>query len=461
SVSNTTAMRVRRRSLGGASDGFCNFDSKLTDYKITSPESPYGRDIVKQLADACHRGGVLWGVYYSQPDWRHPDYLAGDEAHKRYIKYFQGQVRELLTGYGRVSMIFFDGLAGKSETWDAPTLINMCRELQPGVMINNRAGVPADCDTPEQVIGKMQTNRPWETCMTIGDQWAWKPNDRIKSSRQCIQTLVRVVTGDGNLLFNVGPMPDGRIEPRQVARLKEMGEWLKKNGQSIYDTRGGPFVAGQWGGSTYRDSTVYVHVLDGGAKPIVLPPMDKKILSHEVLTGGKATVVQTDDSITLTLDPSARNDVDTIVALTLDAPAADAKVGHLASESVAAGKKATASNVYQNEVREYGPEQAFDDDPATRWATDAGTKTAWLEVDLGEPTTIDRVMIDEAYGHRVRRFELSVDADGTWKTVVQGRQLGEQFTAQFAPVATQKVRLNILDAADGPTITELHLLAPK
>lgn len=303
-------------------DGFCNFDSKLTDYKITSPESPYGRDIVRQLADACHDGGILWGVYYSQPDWRHPDYFNGPEAHQRYIGYLHGQVRELLTNYGKVSMVFFDGLSGKAEDWDAPTLINLCRELQPGVMINNRAGLPADFDTPEQRIGKMQTDRPWETCMTICDQWAWKPNDRMKSFRQCIQTLVRVVGGDGNLLFNVGPMPDGRIEPRQVDRLREMGDWLEKYCRSIYHTRGGPFPPGPWGAATQRDKTIYLHVLDGGKNPLVLPGIDRKIVAHRVLTGGEATVEQTDDSVTVTLADNARNDVDAIVALTLDGPAA-------------------------------------------------------------------------------------------------------------------------------------------
>jgi len=306
-------------------DGFCNFDSKLTDYKITSPECPYGRDIVRQLADACHAGNLLWGVYYSQPDWHPPDYFNGPQRPQKYIEYLHGQMRELLTGYGKVSMIFFDGLSGKAKDWDAPRLINMCRELQPGVMINNRAGVPADFDTPEQRIGKMQTDRPWETCMTICNQWAWKPDDEMKSFKQCIQTLVRVVGGDGNLLFNVGPMPDGRIEPRQVERLREMGDWLKKYGETIYDTRGGPFETADWGAATYRGNTIYLHVLDGGKRPVVLPPIARKIVAHKVLTGGAATVEQNDQAIIVTLADDARNDVDAIVELTLDGPAIEAK----------------------------------------------------------------------------------------------------------------------------------------
>ena len=190
-------------------DGFCNFDSKLTDYRITSPECPYGKDIVRQLADACHRGGIDWGVYYSQPDWHHPDYRSGEEGHKKYIEYVHGQVRELLTNYGKVGMWFFDGLRSKAEDWDAPRLVRMMRQLRPDIVINNRAGLPCDYDTPEQRIGFSQFNRPWETCATVGRQWAYKPDDELRSIEECLRGLVCCAIGDGNLLFNVGPRPDG------------------------------------------------------------------------------------------------------------------------------------------------------------------------------------------------------------------------------------------------------------
>jgi len=298
-------------------DGFCNFDTKLTDYKITSPQSPYQKDIVKQLADACHAGGIQWGIYYSPPDWHHPDYRT--ENHPKYIEYLHGQLRELLSGYGEVSMIFFDGLGGKPADWDAHKLVKMCRQLQPGVIINNRLGLPCDNDTPEQRIGKMQTNRPWETCMTICRQWAWKPNDQMKSLKQCIQTLVRVVGGDGNLLLNVGPMPDGRIEPRQVERLREMGQWLKKYGESIYDTRGGPFPTAPWGVATYREDTIYIHILDPALEKLVLPPIPKKITAGSVLGGGTVAVKQGDESIEIAVPQADRQDIDTIVVLKLAA----------------------------------------------------------------------------------------------------------------------------------------------
>ncbi|MBN2024161.1 MAG: alpha-L-fucosidase [Pirellulales bacterium] len=442
-------------------DGFVNFDSKLTDYKITSPQSPYGRDLVKQLADACHDGGLIWGIYYSQPDWHHPDYRT--ERHAEYIKYLHGQMRELLTHYGDVRMIFFDGLGGTAEDWDAPALIPLCRKLQPRILINNRCGVPADFDTPEQRIGRMQTDRPWETCMTLGDQWAWKPNDRIKSLKQCLDTLVRVVGGDGNLLFNVGPMPDGRIEPRQVERLKEMGQWLAQYGQTIHDTRGGPFPPEPWGAATSRGNRIFLHVLDPEMDQVVLPPIDKKIVSHKVLTGGTVLLKQNDKRIVLAIPKANRDAIDTIVELTLDGPAADVKLGSLHGASVAQGKPATASNVFGNQIDEFGPQCAVDGDPQTRWATDAGTRAAWLEVDLGEPTTVAAVQIAEAYAGRVQQCELQGrnDKDGPWQTFWRGKKIAQQGAVTFEPATARYIRLNIPKASEGPTIWEFRVFGPS
>ncbi len=298
-------------------DGFSMFDSKLTDYKITN--SPFKRDVVKELADACHKAELKLGYYYSPPDWYHPDYRT--ENHPRYIKFLHGQLREICSNYGKIDIIWFDGLGGKAEDWDSENLFRMIRRLQPHVIINNRAGLPADHDTPEQKIGRFQNDRPWETCMTICRQWAWKPNDQMKSLKQCIDTLVRVVGGDGNLLFNVGPMPDGLIELRQVTRLKEMGNWLDENGRSIYATRGGPFKPGDWGASTYKGNTIYIHVLNWDEDTLTLPPIPKKIITSSVMTGGAATVRQTALAVEISVPEAYRKELDTIIVLQLNGPA--------------------------------------------------------------------------------------------------------------------------------------------
>jgi alpha-L-fucosidase len=319
-------------------DGFVEFDSKLTDYKITSERSPYRKDITKMLSDACHRAGLDWGVYYSQPDWHHPDYRNG-ESHAKYIEYLHGQVRELLTNYGPTKMWFFDGLGGKAADWDAPRLLRMMRQIEPNLIINNRAGMPADLDTPEQRIGLFQNNRPWETCATVGAQWAYKPDDKLRSIEECLRGLVCCAIGDGNFLFNVGPRPDGLIEPSHAARLREMGGFLKQFGESIYGTLGGPFVAPDekkrpanahgfvlsegnwWGGSTHTGNTIYLHILRWPTDTITLPALPRKVVRHSLLAGGTATLKQTANGIEVSVPPAQRHAVDTIVKLELDGPA--------------------------------------------------------------------------------------------------------------------------------------------
>jgi alpha-L-fucosidase len=321
-------------------DGFCLWATRLTNYNIM--KTPFGRDVVKELATACRQRDLVFGTYHSICDWRHPDYPLGSPGGTtkkpnanmdRYQEYLESQVAELIRSYGPLGVMWFDG------EWEAPwtsergmDLYRLCRSLQPSILVNNRVGkgragmegttatgaFAGDFDTPEQRIGNYQTNRAWESCMTICEQWSWKPNDRLKSFNDCLHALVRTVGGDGNLLLNVGPMPDGRIEPRQVERLKEIGRWLKKNGKSIYGTRGGPFTPGPWGASTRRGNTVYVHVLDwGGREDLALPAVDRRIRSAALLGGGKVPVERTPDGIRLRVPPEKRDAVDTIVVLKL------------------------------------------------------------------------------------------------------------------------------------------------
>lgn len=436
-------------------DGFCEFDSKLTDYKVTN--SPFKRDVVKELADACHEAGMKLGFYYSPPDWHHADYRT--ERHAKYLEYFHGQLRELCTNYGQVDILWFDGLGGSPKDWDAQKLVAMIRELQPKIIINNRVGLAEDHDTPEQEIGKFQYGRPWESCITICNQWAWKPNDGMKSLQQCIGTLVRCAGGDGNLLFNVGPMPTGEIEPRQVTRLKEMGQWLAKYGESIYGTRGGPWRPGNWGVSTRKGDLVYVHVLNWGGKAVKLPAMPKKIVSSRLMSGGAVQVKQDDEGVTIDVAEGDRQPIDTVVELKLDGSAMDI-TPISGPASLSTGKKATASNVFQNQSQ-HAAGKAVDGDSDTRWATDAGTSAAWLEVDLRNEVAFNRVVIDEALEQRVQQFELQYKDGEAWKTILNGTTIGANWEREFEPVTARVVRLNILKATEGPTIWEFAVYPAK
>ncbi|MBI5822137.1 MAG: alpha-L-fucosidase [Verrucomicrobia bacterium] len=460
-------------------DGFCLFDTKLTDYKSTGPESAWKVDVMKEIAGACHEADMKLIVYYSQPDWHHPDFCG--EHHERYIAYLHGQIRELLTNYGRIEGLWFDGLGGSARQWDAENLFKIARSIQPHLIINNRCGLPADYDTPEQYVGRCQFSRPWESCITLGTQWSWKPDDTLKPYTDGIRMLVTCAAGDGNLALNTNPMPDGRIEPRQAESFRKIGQWLRKYGESLYATRGGPFVApdmghrqfghdrtrfvmpggGWWGGSTHNGNTIYLHILRWPADTITLPPIKPRIIRHSVLTGGESTVKQTGSGIEVSVPAAQRDACDTIVKLELDAPAQDIPVikpKSATTHSLTTGKKATASNWFRK-MDTYSPGKAVDDDPDTRWGCDYGTHSCWLEVDLGEPKTFSRALISEPYG-RVQEFELQVKAGDEWKTFHRGKTIGEECDIKFAPVTGRHVRLNLLKTTEGPSIWEFHLFAP-
>jgi alpha-L-fucosidase len=442
-------------------DGFCMFDTRQTDFNIM--HSPFHRDVVKELSAACRKQGLAFGTYYSTCDWHHPDFPltspGGSVKREKsdldaYNRYLLAQVSELITNYGPLITLWCD-VPQMFEGRGANT-IKLARRLQPDIVINDRTGDGGDFSTPEQHVGNYQHDRPWETCMTICQQWAWKPNDTMKSLKECLEILVSCAGGDGNLLLNVGPMPDGRIEPRQVERLKEMGAWLNQHGNSIYGTRGGPWKPRKGLASTRRGNTVFVHVLRADEDTIKLPGLPRKINSATLLGGGAVASRQDAGKLVLTLPRSARDPIDTIVQLELDGSAMDLPAAAQNSEI-----KATASNVFQNLVDEYGPDQALDDNAQTRWATDAGTRQAWIRWDTGKLRTVRGVRIDEAIEKRVQEFQFEYLDGQSWKTVFTDQTIGHDFQRQFEPLTAREFRLNIFDASEGPTINEIRLIENK
>ena len=444
-------------------DGFCLWDTKLTDYNIMN--SPFHRDVVKELAAACRKQGIAFGTYYSVCDWHHPDFpLTGPGGSVKreksdldaYNRYLLGQVRELITNYGPLLTLWND--VPQMFEGRGVNTIKLIRQLQPDITVNDRTGDGGDYSTPEQTIGGFNMTRPWESCMTISahNQWAWGgANDGVKSLADCLVMLIRGAGGDGNVLLNVGPRPDGMIDPEQAARLKEMGVWLKKHGESIYGTRGGPWKPNKNIVSTRKGNVVYLHILRWPDDTLTLPSLPRKIVRSSLLTGGKLTLKQTPEGITVTVPTQDRQAIDTLVKLQLDGSALDLEPVALSSSN--SGVKVTASNVFQSQD-EYSPEKAFDGDPGTRWATDGGTRQAWLEVDLGKPKTFSRIMIDEwePGGQRIQSFELQYQAGNGWKTFYQGTTVGPRWEKTFDPINAQRIRLKILEATDGPTINEVQ-----
>jgi alpha-L-fucosidase len=305
-------------------DGFCMFDTSYTDYKITN--TPYGKDIVKQLADACRERGMPLGFYYSPPDMHHPAFRDTSKLTKEnwngeptrpewplYLDYMQLQLTELLTSYGPVALIWFDGL-NHQEKYGGIRFLDLIRKLQPATLVNDRLGLPGDYETPEQFIPnaiptkdvrfnavdtsvqqKLKTTIPksedfqlWETCMTINNTWAYNMHDHeYKSAQDLIRSLVEVASRGGNFLLNVGPQPDGTIQPEFRDRLRAIGNWLAVNGDSIYGTTFGPIQGNPSIRVTAKKERIFIHVFDWPSTPLEIGGLHAKVLSAYLLANGQ------------------------------------------------------------------------------------------------------------------------------------------------------------------------------
>ncbi|MBQ9121073.1 MAG: alpha-L-fucosidase [Clostridia bacterium] len=301
-------------------DGFCLFDSQYTDYKATN--TPAGRDLVREYADAFRAEGLKVGFYYSLLDWHHPDYPAyndmhhpmrGNEAYKdqqgqhfeRYREYMHNQIRELLTNYGKIDVMWFDFSYGEmtGEKWGASEIVKMARELQPDIIIDNRLGgnvkaeepedYAGDYASPEQMIpvgGVKDVNGepiPWETCITLNDHWCYVQRDKnFKSAKNVINMLMECVSNGGNLLLNVGPNAKGEIPEESVKILEEVGEWMHLNGEAVYGCGAVDMERPSWGRVTRNEKAIYLYVQDTCFEYIPVYDCPEKIKCATLLADG-------------------------------------------------------------------------------------------------------------------------------------------------------------------------------
>jgi len=333
-------------------DGFAMFDSKISDWNIVK-RTRYGKDPLKQLADEAHKQGIKLFFYYSQLDWHHPDYYprgrtatddGGDWNNGRpdhgdwnaYIDtYMNGQLTELLTNYGPIGGIWFDGMWDKPNAdWHLDKTYALIHQLQPAALIiPNHHQTPKpdeDVQTFERDLPGGNTAGfnttyisdalPLESCNTLNDSWGFNIGDtKYKSPEEVEEMLVRAAGNNSNLLLNIGPMPNGEIAEEFQTRLRAVGSWLAKYGDSIYGTRGGPIAPAHWGITTQKANKIYVHVLKWNAPLLALPPIARPVSgAQELISGTKVEVTQSANGIVLKLPAAAKNEVDRVIVLSVN-----------------------------------------------------------------------------------------------------------------------------------------------
>ena len=297
-------------------DGFCLWNSKFTDFDMSA--TPFKRDIIGEMAEACRKAGMPFGIYYSQRDWHHPDY--GPERMARYNEYMRHQIGELLGRHPNISLLWFDSEGYPFDLWEGETLYRMVHRLRPDIIINNRCGLPGDYSTPEQYVGGYDLERDWESNMTFTGFWAWHGyQTKVIPFEECLRNLLACAGGNGNLLMNIGPMPTGEIDTREADRLRRVGEWLRTHGDSIYGTRGGPYKPDATLAATRKSNKIYLHLLQWPNSGVLrLPPLDTRVLQASRLIGGDCPVSQSATELTLTLPQSLRETAVTTLVLECD-----------------------------------------------------------------------------------------------------------------------------------------------
>jgi alpha-L-fucosidase len=307
-------------------DGFCMFDSDYTNYKIT--RTPYGKDIARQLADACRANHMPLGFYYSPPDMNHLGFRDTSKLSKTnfrgeperpewplYLEYMNLQLHELLTKYGPVAEVWFDTVDPDAQArYDGQRFVDEVRRLQPAALVNNRMGVPGDFVTPEQFIPKAipvkgvrmdspdhsvadkekitvprpEDFQPWEACMTINETWAYRPKDRnFKDADTLVRSLIEIISRGGNLLLDVGPQPDGQIQPEFVERLEALGDWTHRNAAAIYGSTYGPIQGEPAFRTTERGNSVYLFAMDSSAEEIRVQGLRKTVSEVQMVATGR------------------------------------------------------------------------------------------------------------------------------------------------------------------------------
>jgi len=462
-------------------DGFCMFDTKTSDYNVM--HSPFGHDYVKEMAAACGKSDVRFCLYYSVLDWWNPAYSgkAGADL-TEYVKVFKTHMTELLTHYGPVGCIWFDGHWEASWTHAyGREMYGFVRGIQRGTLLGNRIeprpksdqgpycswngsfydapDAVGDYQAREMDIGKFYMDKAWDSCLNISPcGWAWVPPMTVRPLPEILNWLIQCIGRDGNMLLGVGPRPDGTIDPASAARLLEIGDWLKLNGEAVYGTRGGPYLPGDWGVSTRKGNKVFLFVTHWNGDTFRLPVLPAEVTSSRLLTGGTGAFVPTSSTWTLRVPEVFRRPLVTIAELTLDRDV----MGLTALEvpepkPVSRGKPVEVSGEWKGREQELAKAHVNDGDFDTIWAGPENSRDGWVQIDLGEDRTIEAVLLDEGPYQRCEKYGVQAQIAGEWRTLAAGTTIGKRKRLTFEPAKARLFRLVIAQANEVPTLAEFQL----
>ncbi len=486
-------------------EGFAMWDTKTTDHNIM--HSPFGRDVVKEISQACKKLHLPLCLYYSIADFYNPDCVGAVDSFggnygppggslpagqtpdfDRYVKYMKAQLKELTENYGPIVGWWFDG--GWQQQWTyerGVDLYDYVRKLQPDVLMDHRvggayngkvylptwfpveAGRVGDYAVLEVDMPRFNRDIPWEyTTPANGRSYSWTPGPYV-DPREWMENLVKSACGDGNYVLGVSAPPTGRFEPELIDRMNGANAWLKKYGESIYETRGGVYKRNTVYGSTCKGSKIYLHIFDAKATKLVLPPLPKKIVHSSMLNGGEVKVTQSDQAITVEVNAYDFQTPTTIVVLELAGSAED--ISPIGETPVNRNVPVRSSNEDPATDR-----LASDGDMSTFWRPDGKTQPAWIEYDLGAEKSMARaILLEGAYegeSANIHHVQIEAKIGDDWKVISDtyawgGKSESTEFDVwpisvshpeiRFEPIKAQHVRLKLLRTTGTPVIHEFEL----